>query len=278
MLPRFRHLRPDTLEDALGLLEEHGPKARVMAGGTDLLVAMDDGSICAGYLIDLKGIPALSEITQSQDGLRLGACVTINRLLEADLLSGGYAAIREAALRLATYQIRNRATLGGNLCNASPACDMGPPLLVLDARLKAVSNRGDRIIPLRDFFRDVKVTCCQPCEIITEILLPPAESTTSAFAKRTRTKGHDLALVNGAAACENGSGLRLALGAVATTPLLIDGLGRSGLSDKPRTVDTVLRSISPIDDVRGSGRYRRSMVRFVVESLLERLAEASGGT
>ena len=126
MLPRFRHFRPDTLEEALGLLESHGSEACIIAGGTDLLVGLDDGTVSTEYLIDLKGISELSEITLSSDGLRIGACVTINQLLESDYLAAGYRALRQAASRLATYQIRNRATLGGNLCNASPACDMGP--------------------------------------------------------------------------------------------------------------------------------------------------------
>jgi CO/xanthine dehydrogenase FAD-binding subunit len=277
VLPKFRHFKPDTLEEALGLLESHGSEACIIAGGTDLLVGLDDGTVSAGYLIDLKGIPELSEITSSSDGLRIGACVTINQLLESDCLATGYRALRQAASRLATYQIRNRATLGGNLCNASPACDMGPPLLVFDARLRMVSSRGERTIPLRDFFQGVKETCCEPCEIVTEVIVPESEGTTSAFAKRTRIRGHDLALVNGAAACENGSGLRLALGAVAETPLLIGGLGGAEPGDKQRVMDIVLRAVSPIDDVRSSGEYRTAMVGHVVESLLDRLTETETG-
>jgi carbon-monoxide dehydrogenase medium subunit len=261
----------------LNLLEQYGPEARIMAGGTDLLVGLDDGSVCAGHVIDIKGIPGMTEIAPSSDGLRIGACVTINELLESRHLTGGYSSIRSAASRLATYQIRNRATLGGNLCNASPACDMGPPLLVLDARLKAVSSHGERVIPLRDFFEGVKVTCCQPAEIVTEIMIPPAAGTTSAFVKRTRIKGHDLALVNGAAACENGSGLRLALGAVATTPVLIDRLGGIGLEDRGRIIEISLSAVSPIDDVRSSGRYRIAMVEYIIGALLDRLTEASQG-
>jgi CO/xanthine dehydrogenase FAD-binding subunit len=277
VLPRFRHFRPDTLEEALGLLESHGSEACIIAGGTDLLVGLDDGTVSTEYLIDLKGISELSEITLSSDGLRIGACVTINQLLESDYLTAGYRALRQAASRLATYQIRNRATLGGNLCNASPACDMGPPLLVFDARLQTISDSGERTIPLRDFFQGVKVTCCQPCEIVTKIIVPASEGTASAFAKRTRIRGHDLALVNGAAACENGSGLRLALGAVASTPILIPGLGGVGTRDRQRIMDIVLRAVSPIDDVRSSSEYRTAMVRHVVDSVLDGLTETAGG-
>ena len=277
MLPRFRHFRPDTLQEAVGLLEKHGSGARIMAGGTDLLVGLDDGTVSAGYLIDLKGISELSEITSSPDGLRIGACVTINQLLEFDDLAAGYRALHQAASRLATYQIRNRATLGGNLCNASPACDMGPPLLVLDAGLRTVSSRGERTIPLRDFFRGVKQTCCEPCEIVTEVIVPKSEGTASAFVKRTRIRGHDLALVNGAAACENGTGLRLALGAVATTPILVDGLGGAETADRQRTIDIVLQAVSPIDDGRSSSEYRTAMVRHVIETLLDSLTGTETG-
>ena len=114
-------------------------------------------------------------------------------------------------------------------------------------------------------------------EVVTEIMIPPAGGTTSAFVKRTRIKGHDLALVNGAAACENGSGLRLALGAVAATPVLIDRLGGIGPGDRQRIVEVTLAAVSPIDDVRSSGRYRIAMVKYIIETLLDRVITASQG-
>jgi carbon-monoxide dehydrogenase medium subunit len=276
MLPRFRYLKPATLGETLDLLDEHGPQARLLAGGTDLLVGLGDGSSSASHLIDIKALRKLQGIGVEGGTLRLGACVTVNRLLEFDRLPRECDALRSAASRLATYQIRNRATVGGNLCNASPACDMGPPLLVLDAKLRAVSRQGERLIPLKEFFEGVKVTCCGPCEVITEVLVPIAGGAVTAFMKRTRIKGHDLSLVN-AAGAYNGETLRIAVGAVAQTPILVEIPGDTNLSDRYGITKTVLDSVSPIDDVRSSKTYRTAMVEFVVEALLDRIEASYGG-
>ncbi len=277
MLPRFRYHKPATLDEAVGLLEDFGPEARILAGGTDLLVGLGDGTISAGHVIDIKGIPDLSEIGYEGGTLMIGACVTVNRLLEFRGLPQACRALREAAAGLATHQIRNRATVVGNVCNASPACDMGPPLLVLDASLRTVSAKGERTIPLKDFFRGVKSTCCDPTEIVTEIVVPAGKETVSVFGKRKRIRGHDLSLVNGAAACENGTGVRIALGAVAPTPLVIEGLEGWGLSERRKMARHAVASISPIDDVRSSSSYRRAMAERIVRTLLDRLAAGGAG-
>ena len=283
VLPKFDYLKAASLDQAVDLLNDYGPQARVLAGGTDILIAMSDGLISPQYLVDIKGIPELSVIhVDSRGDLRIGACVTVNRLAEFTGIPRGMDAIREAASLLATYQIRNRATVGGNLCNASPACDLGPPLLVLDARLRVISKQGERLIPLKDFFTGVKTTCCGPCEVITEILVPSDKVGASAFLKRTRIRGHDLAIVNGAAAVGDsgghGGGLRLALGAVAPMPLLLDGFDGVGLDERGGIIEAARESISPIDDVRGSSRYRRYMVDYLVERLLDILTQRTGQT
>ncbi len=276
MFPGFRYHKPATLDEAIGLLTEFGREAHVLAGGTDLLVGLGDGTISAGHVIDIKGIPGLSKISYDNGELSIGACVTVNRLLEFDGLPPACRALHEAAARLATHQIRNRATVAGNVCNASPACDMGPPLLVLDASVKTVSAVGERTIAVKDFFKGVKTTCCGPAEIVTEIVVPAGRETVSVFGKRTRIRGHDLSLVNGAAACEGGAGVRIALGAVAPTPILIKGLERWGLSDRLEMARHAVRAISPIGDVRSSSSYRSAMADMIVETLLARLAAGGG--
>jgi CO/xanthine dehydrogenase FAD-binding subunit len=174
---------------------------------------------------------------------------------------------------LATNQLRNRATVGGNVCNASPACDLGPPLLVLGGLVRAVSPAGERSIPLKDFFSGVKCTCCAPDEIVTHVLVPaPGEARASAFRKRQRLKGHDLAVVNAAASYGKSGGLKVAVGAVAETPVLIGGLDGAGPDDRIKVLETVMSSISPISDVRGSREYRVKMVEFLVGELLDELS------
>jgi CO/xanthine dehydrogenase FAD-binding subunit len=277
VLPRFRYHKPAILEEAVGLLEDFGPNGRILAGGTDLLVGLGDGTISAAHVIDIKGITELSDISYADGTLTIGACVTVNRLLEFGGLPKACGALRAAAARLATHQIRNRATVVGNVCNASPACDMGPPLLVLDAYLRSASSRGERTIPLRDFFRGVKCTCCEPTEIVTGVVVPAGKDTVSVFSKRKRIRGHDLSLVNGAAACENGTGVRIALGAVAPTPVLIEGLERWGLSERHKMVRHAVASISPIDDVRSSSSYRLAMAERIVDDMLRFLSHSGAG-
>jgi len=280
VLPRFGYLRPTTIEIALKALSDYGPEARILAGGTDLLVGMQEGAAAGPsirYLIDIKRIPELRRIETRDGCLRIGACVTVNELHEYKHLPEGMDALREAASWLGTYQVRNRATVGGNLCNASPACDLGPPLLVLDAHLRVLSPQGERAEPLKGFFACSKQTCLARHDLVTEIVVPVAAGIASGAAKRTRIRGHDLAVVN-AAAASSGGGVRVALGAVAPTPLLIHRLEGFGLGQRDEILKIVRESISPIDDVRGSGRYRQYMTEMLVASLLEKLMRKKGRT
>jgi carbon-monoxide dehydrogenase medium subunit len=279
MLPRFTYLRATSVPEALGLLSDHGPEAHVLAGGTDLLISMKDGLCRPKFLIDIKHVPELGSIqVQADGGVSVGACVTVNQLLEFTDLPAGMAALREAGSCLATYQLRNLATVGGNICNASPACDLGPPLLVLGAQVKAVSGTGERLIPLRDFFESVKVTCLGQHEIVTEILLPPADGTVSAFRKRQRVRGHDLATVNVAGALDDRKGLRLGLGAVAPRPLLVEISNGSSLAESDSIVSRALGAISPVDDVRSSAVYRSHMTRLLVNEILGGLRDGMKGS
>lgn len=276
MLPRFRYHRAETVDEALGLLGEYSPDARILAGGTDLLVTMKDGVCAPRHLIDVKAIPELRVMEVAPDGgVSIGACVTVNEVLEFGPLPPGMAALRDAASVLATYQLRNRATVGGNISNASPACDMGPPLLVLGAEVNAVSPSGQRTVPLGEFFTAVKETCLAPGEVIRNIALPPPGDTVSAFVKRQRIRGHDLATVNVAAAAGGGRGLRLGLGAVAVRPVLLEGLGEVGGAGigalRDAAVKAALEASAPIDDVRSSAVYRRHMIELLVGKALDLL-------
>ena len=272
MLPRFKYLKAQSSKEAIDLLADHGEDARVMAGGTDLFISMKDGLATPRYIIDIKAIEGLQGIRRDDEGgLSIGSCVTVSELLESEAMPKGMEAIKEAASVLATQQVRNRATVGGNICNASPACDLGPPLLVLGARVRTVSRDGGRTIPLTDFFTCPKETCLAQVELAREIVLPENGYAASGFLKRTRVKGHDLATVNAAAAVDRRGTLRLALGAVAPRPILVDGLEGLELEDKDRILKTVLGAISPIDDIRGSAAYRRHIAGLLVERLIAML-------
>jgi carbon-monoxide dehydrogenase medium subunit len=237
---------------------------------------MKDGLANPRHLVDVKRIPELRELAISDDGgLTIGACVTVNRLVEFKGLPAGMSALRQAASWLGTNQVRNRATVGGNLCNASPACDLAPPLLVLGAKVRVRKAEGERLVDLRDLFKCPKQTCLLAQELVCEILVPPATGTRSAFLKRQRIRGHDLAVVNAAAAVDGGGQLKVAVGAVAPRPLLMEGLGSLGAGRAGRAllVKRVLDRVSPIDDVRSSGAYRKQMVEYLVTELLVRLGQ-----
>jgi probable selenate reductase FAD-binding subunit len=274
MLPKFDYIKAGTVDEAVSALASYGNDARVLAGGTDLLIAMQDGVARPKYLIDIKSILELRKLEVAADGgLAIGACVTVNELLAFRGLPAGMEALHEAAGWLGTNQVRNRATVGGNLCNASPACDLGPPLLVLGASLKAVTRDGERLVDLKDFFTCPKQSCLLKEELVTEIRVPAAAGMLSGFAKRTRIRGHDLAVVNAAASVRDGAHLRVALGAVAPRPVLIDGLDRMSLGDTERILGAVAASIAPIDDVRGSGAYRAHIARVLLARVIRGLDE-----
>jgi xanthine dehydrogenase FAD-binding subunit len=278
MLIKFGYLRALTLKDAIQALEDHGAGARVLAGGTDLIVAMKWGLMRPACVVDVKHIPELRGIRMNKDGsLAIGACVTISELSSFAQMPSYCAALTEAASVLATHQVRNRATVGGNLCNASPACDLAPPLLVLGARLRLVSAAGERMMDLRDWFVCEKRTCIVKGEMLTEVVVSAGGALASAFAKHRRIRGHDLATVNAAAALVGPGGLRISLGAVAPRPVLVEidrYSGKSGVEELGGILKLVEEAISPIDDIRASRAYRRLMAEHLVRGLLERLRGA----
>ncbi len=277
MLPRFQYHKAETIEQALDLLARNSPDARILAGGTDLIVGMKEGDCTPKHVVDVKAIPELRRLEVGADGgLAIGACVTVNELLELEDMPPGMAALRDAASVLATHQLRNRATVGGNIANASPACDLGPPLLVLGAAVSAASPSGRRTVSLGDFFTGVKRTCLGVDEVITAVDVPPPGDTVSAFVKRRRTRGHDLATVSVAAALGGGRGLRLGLGAVAERPLLVEVAGDVEAA-RGAAVRAALAAVAPIDDVRAGAGYRRSMVELLVGEALDLVAERMRG-
>ncbi len=274
----MRYERPATVAAATALLAGARGAARILAGGTDLAIALrsDPG---AELLVDVKRIPELGEITWGPDGaLTLGACVEVQRVAEDERVRRAFPALAEGAEAIGSLQIRWRATIAGNLANASPCMDTAPPLLVLGARLRVAGAKGEREAPLADFFLGVRKTALAPDEMITAVVVPaPARGLRSGFDKIKRVYGHDLALVNAAAALDPAAGtMRVAVGSCAVRPVLIPAL--AGVSAKSDPRDTgerlaalALEHIQPIDDVRASAEYRREMTAVLCRRLASRL-------
>ncbi|HEY4753763.1 MAG TPA: FAD binding domain-containing protein, partial [Candidatus Limnocylindrales bacterium] len=212
----FTYARPGTLADAVALLAEQGPEARVLAGGTDLIIRLRDGSARPAVVVDVKQIPELAPGIRLVDGtLVIGATTTMTAIAAHPLVRRDLAGLAEAAAVVGSVQIRNRATLAGNLCNASPAADTAPSLLVHGAVVVAAGPAGTRRIALDDFFVRSGVTTLQPGELITAIEIPaPAARTASAHQRRTRRRGHDLASVTLACSVDTAGVARIAYGSV----------------------------------------------------------------
>jgi CO/xanthine dehydrogenase FAD-binding subunit len=264
-----KYYRPTTLADALAALAEGGTRARALVGGTDLLVGLRHHTVEPDVLVDLKGVTDLPEpIVVTDDGVRIGATYTLGELAAHPVVQEWYPALVEAALTVGSVAIRNRASLVGNSCNASPAADTAPPLLVHGARVTIAAQDGDRTATLDEFFLGPRRTLCGPGELVVRIDLPrPEAGSGSAFRRLTRRRGVDLATVSVAAGVGADGALVLGMGAVGPRPLLTR-VGPVDLSDDTAldaALDELLAPATPISDVRGSREYRIATLRVLAK-------------
>ncbi len=288
MMQPFGYYEPSSLDEALSLLAEHRERARLLAGGTDLFIRMRTGVLRPGMLVDLKRVRELDGVRESEaGGLRIGALTPHSEVESSEAVRVRYPALAAAARWVAGAQIRNRGTVGGNLCNASPAADLAPPLLAFGARVRIAGAGWDREVPLEVFFVGPGRTVLAPDEILTEILLPPPAPWTGSDFQRAIRTAVDIALVNVAVALtlEAGDGqcrdVRIALGAVAPTPMparqAAAALRGQRLSPE-RIVEaarTAAAEAQPISDVRASAEYRRDQVEVLTARALARAWEAA---
>ena len=282
----FAYARPATLADAHALLAEHGERARLLAGGTDLLIRLRDGSLRPEIVVDLKRVAELDdEIHVRRERLVIGARTTMTAIAADERIRREYTALAEAAAVVGSVQIRNRATLAGNLCNASPAADTAPALLVFDALVVVAGPDGERRIAVDEWFVRSGVTTMRADELVTAIELPIGEQPRgSVHLRRTRRRGHDLASVTVACAIGPDGVTRLAYGSVGPRPVLAED--RSGaLADPARNdaardavLDALLAEARPSPtSMRASPEYRVAMLRVLairaVDAARGRLAE-----
>ncbi len=273
-------MKPGSMEEAVSLLSEYEGAAKVMAGGTDLLVQLKKGVLPPGYIIDLKGIPGQDNITYDEErGLVISGMTTVRSIELSSIIKSRFCCLAQAASQLGTIQIRNRATIGGNVCNAVPSAETAPALLVLEAQLKLISVDGERVIPIESFFLNPGQTVLSPYEILTEINIPdlPAGSG-SAYMAWTLRKALDLAMVGVAVVTTINNSIltevRIALGSVA--PIPIRARKAEALLQGQRLDDELLNEVglvaaqeaSPIDDIRGSAEYRRKMITVLVKKAI----------
>ncbi len=274
-LPRFDFFAPQTLEAALRLLDGQGEGFSVMAGGTDLMVKMSHGRLKPKTIISLKEIPDLHYINfAGADGMDIGATALLSEVLASNEIATHYPALIEAVQMMANVEVRNMATVAGNLCNAAPSADSAPPLMVMGAVVNLASANSTRQIPLMDFFRGPGITQKDDNEIMTSIWLPAPEVNSGAAYKRISARcGVDIAAVG------VGVGLKLesqivveasiVLGAVGPTPIRASK-AEAALIGKTCDQETLKKAsllaaeeARPITDIRASADYRKKMVEVL---------------
>lgn len=274
-MQQFQYLKPKTLEEALELIDRYKKDAKILAGGTDTIVALKSNAIHCKYLIDVKGLKGLNEISYSDEtGLSIGAAVILNDIIESDKIKPSQKILVDAAKNLANILIRNRATLVGNICNSSPGGDMLPASLVLEGKVITASIDGNREIALKNFFIGVKKNILKDNEMVIKVIYPPIQGH-GVFLKKSRIKGHDLSQISAAGYLKEDGSLKFSLGAVAPTPVLVEDFGnqknRKLEDDKEKITDIVMSKINPIDDVRATKEYRLAMARHMTCQIVKEL-------
>ncbi|MFC1893156.1 FAD binding domain-containing protein [Chloroflexota bacterium] len=287
---RFEYQAPGSLNEALSLLDKKRGQIAVLAGGTDLIIQMKDGQKCRPLILDVKNIAELNRLEWSESkGLHIGAAVPLSKLTTFPPLMDNFGILAQACSVIGSVQIRNRATVGGNVCNAAPSADTPPPLFCLGAKLVLACLDGTRVVPLENFFLAPGETALNPNELLVEIEIPtPPNSSAGYYLRHTTREETDIAVVGVASllilAPQRNilQDAMIALGAVAPTPgrarqaeaILIGSAPTREIVEE--AAERVVEAIDPISDVRGSAEYRRELAKVLTRRTLKRACEDLG--
>ncbi len=283
LLPKFEFYEPTSIQQAIELKKKYQGKAKLLAGGTDLLVHLKKKLITTDHIISLSKIKDLSQIKEERDFIEIGACVTMSQLSKSKVIQEKFSALKEGGDNLGNHLIRNRATIGGNVCGASPAADTLPALLVYQTQVLLQGPDGRRKVAIESFFKGPGKTIIKDDEILTGFELPiPQKNCGAHYIQLGKRKSSEINVVNVASFIEINPGnktiknCRIALGAVAATPI------RSFFAEdalKNKTADETAfyeagevarrKDCKPIDDFRGTAEYRRAMIGVLTKRTLE---------
>ena len=289
MIASFDYHSPTSLEETFDLLAKYGEDAHLMAGGTALVLLLQQGLVQPGHVVGLRKVDELNGIRRLDDGgLEIRSLATHRQAEKSADVQAYCSALAENFTRVATIRIRNQGTVGGNLAHADPAQDPPPMLIALGATAVVASKKGQRRVPLDQFFVDFFETVLQPGEVLVSVELPPLPAGTRVTYKKflPRTQD-DYATVSVAAALRMGidstcEDVRVALGAAATTPIHARGVenalrGQKLDAEKIKEAAALVRDeVDPLDDLRGSAAYKREMARVWTQRALQELFEARG--
>lgn len=281
-IPRFHYHRPSSLEECFDLMETYANRSKVIAGGTDLMPALRSGKLKLSpdyHLIDISRLNEIRYVKENDGLICIGSATTLSEIQKSEVVKNRIPVLAQVMEKMGSLQVRHMATIGGNLCNASPAADSAIPLLILGASVRIGSRRGEREISLSDFFLGPGKTVLGPDELLLEIRVPmPSPDAVCTFYKLGRRNAFTLSVVSvGVYLEKNGETVktsRIALGAVAPIPmrarevenyLIGKKLDESTIEEAASLVEN---EVKPITDVRGSEWYRKEMARNLVKKML----------
>jgi len=287
LLPKFDYHAPATAAEACDILAEYGDSARLIAGGTDLMVNMKKGVVCPARVVSITDIPDLREMTGENGHVRIGAGVTVTDLAESDLIAEKLSALRAGARALGTPLVRNRATIGGNVGSARPAADLPPSLMVYGAEVLVTNKKGERTESIDGFFKGPGMTIMAADDLITGFRVPvPPPSAGAGYINIGVRKAQDCNLVNACSYLELADDgaiktAKVVLGCVGPTHLHAQSAEKALVGEKPddalfaRAGEAAMGDCTPILDFRGSAEYRRAMVGVLTRrTLAKALKEA----
>ncbi len=284
-IPKLNYFRASSLEEALELVSKL-EDVKVIAGGTDIIIDLKIGRYRVRNLVDVSRVKELRGIEDRGDYVVIGAATTLQEILESPVVRAKAPVLAEAVREMGSWQVRNMATIGGNLCNASPAADTAPPLMVLEARLRLVSLNGVREVPVEEFFLGPRKTVLRRGELLKEVIIPYVRGAGTSYIKLGRRNAFTLSIVSVATLVkvENGafSDVRVVLNSVAPKPVRARSVeaalkGRAVSEDVIREASAeVVKDISPISDVRASAEYRAAMSQVLVRDSILRSLERLG--
>jgi CO/xanthine dehydrogenase FAD-binding subunit len=287
---QFSYCKPGSLQETLKIMAEKGAGARILAGGTDLILQIKQKQKSPSLVVDVKGIGEMNRLEYTEAlGLCIGAAVPLSKILSFPIVGEKYSMLYQACSVIGSMQIRNRGSLGGNICNAAPSADSAPALLCLGAKVIIASEKKTRIVNLDDFFVGPGITCLEHDELLIEIEIPnPPKQSAGCYLRHTTREEMDISVAGVAAYIELSPELkvpkevRIAMSAVASTPLRAHS-AEALLVDRPITEKTIEQAAQktvdetkPISDVRASAEYRREIVKVLTRRALRKDCEMLG--
>jgi len=280
MIHDFTYLKPGTLQEALSMLSKHKDECKIICGGQSLLIVMRQGLLVTDYLIDIKGLKELSYIAYDEEGLKIGATTTHRTIETSEMIKQKYPVLVAVEKRLASIQVRNWGTIAGNLAHGDSSGDLAPTLIALDAKIKLASFRGNRVVPLEEFYTGLFETAMEKDELVVEVQIPPGRPKTAVAYKKFNLIENDQAIVGVAAAVtvENGGACkeaRVVLSNAGVTPIRARSAEMALIGKKlagPLLVkagEAASGDADPVSDIHASEDYRRHLIRVLTERMVK---------